>query len=490
MPRSSISALSSLAMLHPHAGPRTSRPLVFTVVAMLIALMGCGSSGSKGGGGTANTTVSHAGINKIKHIVVIEQENRSFDSYFGTFPGANGLPRDASGSFTTCVPDPKAGDCVKPFHDTSDVNQGGPHSVYVANVDINKGKMNGFVKSAEIQPKSCVGNNDPACNGGSPRNVMGYHDATEIPNYWKYAHDFVLQDHLFEPNKSWSLPQHLFLVSGWSAKCSKANDPMSCVSELKNPDYPPDYAKLHGETPTAPNYAWTDLTYLMYKNKVSWGYYVTKGTEPDCENDQVACQAVKQSASTPGIFNPLPWFTTVHNDGQTNNVQDSTKFFDQARSGTLPSVSWVIPSGPDSEHPPSSINAGQAWVTRVVNAVMQSPDWNSTAIFLTWDDWGGFYDHVVPPVVDVNGYGLRVPGIVISPYARRGFIDHQTLSQDAYLKFIEDDFLGSARIDPKTDGRPDSRPDVRENATQLGDLVADFDFTQTPRAPEILPTHP
>jgi phospholipase C len=129
-------------------------------------------------------------------------------------------------------------------------------------------------------------------------------------------------------------------------------------------------------------------------------------------------------------------------------------------------------------------------VTSLVNAVMRSPDWDSTAIFLTWDDWGGFYDHVSPPAVDENGYGLRVPAMVISPYAKRGYIDHQTLSFDAYDKFIEDDFLGGQRIDPRSDGRPDPRPDVRENATILGNLVDDFDFSQSPRPPLILPVHP
>ena len=121
---------------------------------------------------------------------------------------------------------------------------------------------------------------------------------------------------------------------------------------------------------------------------------------------------------------------------------------------------------------------------------MTGPDWNSTAIFLAWDDWGGFYDHVAPPTVDVNGYGLRVPGMVISPYAKKGYIDHQTLSFDAYAKFIEDDFLNSQRLDPATDGRPDPRPDVRENAPILGNLINDFDFTQTPRPPIPLPVHP
>jgi phospholipase C len=121
---------------------------------------------------------------------------------------------------------------------------------------------------------------------------------------------------------------------------------------------------------------------------------------------------------------------------------------------------------------------------------MRSPDWDSTAIFLSWDDWGGFYDHVVPPVVDQQGYGLRVPGIVISPYAKQGVIDHQVLSHDAYNKFIEDDFLGGERLDPSTDGRPDPRPDVREANPILGTLTADFDFAQTPRPPLLLPVHP
>ena len=167
-----------------------------------------------------------------------------------------------------------------------------------------------------------------------------------------------------------------------------------------------------------------------------------------------------------------------------------SNFYASAKSGALPAVSWVVPSGAVSEHPPAPVSFGQSYVTSLVNAVMRSPDWRSTAIFLAWDDWGGFYDHVAPPVVDQNGYGLRVPGVVISPYARRGYVDHQTLSFDAYVKFIEDDFLHGQRLDPATDGRPDPRPDVRENATILGNLVTDFNFDQRPRPPMLLPVHP
>jgi len=153
-------------------------------------------------------------------------------------------------------------------------------------------------------------------------------------------------------------------------------------------------------------------------------------------------------------------------------------------------VSWISPNKKDSEHPSAKVSAGQSYVTRLVNAIMQGPEWNTTAIFLSWDDWGGFYDHVQPPQVDESGYGIRVPGLVISPYAKKGFVDHQILSFDSYLKFIEDDFLDAERLDPKTDGRPDPRPTVRETEPVLGDVRLDFDFSQEPRAPFLLPEQP
>jgi phospholipase C len=191
------------------------------------------------------------------------------------------------------------------------------------------------------------------------------------------------------------------------------------------------------------------------------------------------------------MWDPLPDFTDVRQDRQEGASRERlAHFYAAAAKGTLPDVSWVTPDWKDSDHPGAPIGEGQAWVTGLVNAVMKGPDWDSTAIFVAWDDWGGFYDHVKPPVVDANGYGLRVPGLVISPYARTGYVDHQVLSFDAYLKFIEDDFLHGRRLNPRTDGRPDPRPDVRENAKLLGDLVKDFDFGQQPRRPLLLPLHP
>jgi phospholipase C len=165
-----------------------------------------------------------------------------------------------------------------------------------------------------------------------------------------------------------------------------------------------------------------------------------------------------------------------------SNVQGHAKYYKAAADGTLPAVSWVMPYNGVGEHPKSGepIWKGMRHVTNVINAAMNGPDWNQTAVFLTWDDWGGFYDHVQPPKVDVNGYGIRVPGLLISPWARAGLIDHQTLSFDAYLKLIEDLYLDGQRLDPVTDGRPDSRPTVREDVGILGNLLKEFDFTQEP----------
>ncbi len=385
----------------------------------------CTASHPNSPGATAG---SSSDIHKIRHVVVIMQENRSFDTYFATFPGADGIPM-RNGMPTACVPDPKTGGCDKPFVDHADLDGGGPHGQSNAAADIDAGRMDGFVGQAEKASRSCVAATNPACrHGSSVPDVMGYHTASDIPNYWTYARDFVLQDRMFEPNASWSLPSHLFEVSEWSAHCTQHGNPGSCVNALQSPGTPPNSglrARRAGPAGTTrpgnatrqpPIYAWTDMTYLLHEHGVSWGYYVVQGTEPDCEDDaMVSCGPVRQSSSTPGIWNPLPYFDTVKADGQLGNITSVDNFYAAAQKGTLPAVSWVVPSGAVSEHPPARVSAGQTYVTSLVDAVMRSPDWDSTAIFLSWDDWGGFYDHVVPPSVDQNGYGLRVPGLVISP---------------------------------------------------------------------------
>jgi phospholipase C len=498
---------------------------------------------------TTRPYVIPKGIRKIRHVIVIMQENRSFDSFFGTYPRADGIP-DRNGHFTICVPDPRTQGCDRPYHDPSLVNGGAAHGFVNAIADIHGGKMDGFVRTAEQGTgRGCAASHPtpPVCRPRGPTDVMGYHDAREIPNYWRYASEFVLNDHMFEPVAGWSLPSHLYLVSGWSAHCASAN-PQSCTNQPSQAAVlrlPPAFLScLHahaigvrsmrrwGNLPHAKRraamacmslldprqrervlalispgarrgggegiklgtYSWTDLTYLLHKHHVSWAYYIQAGIQPDCADtpDQrsAGCPPVRQGVRTPSIWNPLPSFTDVKSDGQLGHIRHLSAFYRAALHGRLPAVSWIAPSQPNSDHPPANIATGQAYVTNLINTVMRGPDWKSTAIFLTWDDWGGFYDHVVPPKVDNNGYGLRVPALVISPYAKRGYVDHQILSFDAYNKFIEDVFLNGARLDPRTDGRPDPRPDVREDASILGNLLSDFNFSRKPRRPVLLPTHP
>jgi phospholipase C len=515
-------------------------------LAALCPVAGCGGGHKTGRPPLPNTTVAStpAGIHKIRHVVVIMQENRSFDSYFGTYPGADGIPGLAGNPGTEpCLPDPSSASCQAPFHDSALVNGGGPHDENAALADIAGGHMDGFVRESELARGRGCGGYTGVCSTHAPSDVMGYHDAREIPNYWTYAKHFVLDDHMFESNASWSLPAHLYLLSEWSAHCSVPGRASSCVNNDQLGGFHPAQlapglarlerttmrsclaeqaarvsarrlrgialgravragilycrnaiarasAQLSRATVGTNNYAWTDLTYLLHRHGVTWGYFINPGGQPDCADGDYNCSSAPISPGTPNIWNPLPSFTDVKQDHQVKNVQSTARFLAEARSGALPAVSWLVPDGADSDHPPANIHAGQAYVTNLINAIMRGPDWDSTAVFLEWDDWGGFYDHVIPPQVDRNGCGFRVPSLIISPYARQGFIDHQTLSFDAINKFIEDDFLGGERLDPATDGRPDPRPDARDANPRLGNLAADFDWGQPPLAPLILPLNP
>jgi phospholipase C len=424
----------------------------------------------------------------IEHLIFIVQENRSFDHYFGTYPGAEGIPMTADGRPKPCIPDPVLGHCVRPYHSREQRQKGGPHAQRHSEADVNGGRMDGFVRTVVDSPIYCADNrDDPSCArflgpAGQP-DVMSYHTRKEIPNYWAYADHFVLQDHMFAPADSWTLPAHLFLVSAWAARCEDPRNPMSCTSNLELAEE----ANVQRGHEDVPIWAWTDITYLLHENDVSWGYYVGDDT---CLFDP--CSKDKSGERTVAQQNPLPWFTTVRQNGQIDNIMGHSEYYAAAAEGTLPSVSWVMPYSGAGEHPHSGepIWKGVRHVTSIINAAMRGPDWDTTAIFLTWDDWGGFYDHVEPPRVDRNGYGIRVPGLLISPWARAGTIDSQVLSFDAYLKLIEDLFLAEERLDPDTLSRPDSRPTVREEVGILGNLLREFDFSQDPLPPLVLDPTP
>jgi hypothetical protein len=223
----------------------------------------------------------------------------------------------------------------------------------------------------------------------------------------------------------------------------------------------------------------------------------------------MTCDPQAQSTTVPSIWNPAPYFSSVQAHGKAyiaahNPYMD--QFLKDIQAGQLPQVSWIVPGGSYAEHPPGGLTGGMEFVTSAVNAIMQSPYWNNTAIFITWDEWGGLYDHVPPPNVDTNntpypvqGYGIRVPGLLISAWARPGIVDHELLSFDSYARFFENLFTGSARLDPYKMGNPDHRPTIRDairkvhfldgHNERVGDLLNDFDFTQTPLPPLVLSTH-
>lgn len=362
------------------------------------------------------------GLEKIEHFVFIMQENRSFDSYFGTYPGAEGIPPGV------CVPNPAGGPCVTPYHDPNVVNQGGDHDWDNALASIDGGQMDGFI----------------AGSADKPGDVMGWHDFHEIPNYWNYAQLYVLQDRLFESITSYSLPAHLYMLAAQSG------------GYIGDGQAYPD------------SFSFPEITELLGTGKIDWKYYVNSGKTPGFSDGVDTDQDEKVFTH----WNPLPAFPAVKNDpNQFGRLVNANQFYTDAKNGTLPQVSWVIPNDTQSEHPPNSVRAGMSYVTGLVNAVMQGPNWNSSAIFIAWDDWGGFYDHVTPPKVDKYGLGIRVPGLVISPYARQGYVDHKTYSFESWLKLVEERFGVNSMT-------------ARDN--NANDMYDSFDFTQAPRPPVIL----
>jgi uncharacterized protein (TIGR03437 family) len=362
------------------------------------------------------------GLANIQHFVFIMQENRSFDHYFGTYPGAEGIPPGI------CLPNPAGGACLTPFHQSNVINNGGQHGWEAAQASINGGLMDGF----------------PAQAIGTTSDVLSWHDSREISNYWNYAHLYVLQDHLFESVQSYSLPAHLYMLAAQSGGYT-------------------------GQQAYPSSFSFPEITELLVSGKVTWNYYVNPGKAPGLADGT----DIDADETVYTFWNPLPAFPAVKNNpAQFAHLVNGGNFVNDAKNGALAQVSWVIPNQPQSEHPDASVTNGMNYVTTLVNSVMQGPLWNSTAIFISWDDWGGFYDHVNPPQVDKYGLGIRVPGLVISPFARQGYVDHKQYSFESWLKIVEERFGVNSLTS-------------RDN--NANDMYDAFDFTQSPRAPVVLP---
>ncbi len=387
--------------------------------------------------------------NPIKHIVFIVQENHSFDNYFGTYPGANGFspdtrvpinPNDTSLGYvrpfglTVNENIMLVGDELPPgvsdFDTLAGTNQTGGslyNSWKVSHKAWDNGKMDGFVYAQKSNQ------------------TMGYYDRADIPYYWEYADRYVLDDNFFSSEMGPTFPNHLYIASGSSGNIK---DDVG-------------FSTLH--------LSWSTLAEELSSNNISWTWY----------------DGFK-NFTAPNIIDVLSLFDYFQNHPEqlTLHVQHTRNLLTDLSNNNLASVSWVMPGGwhpPNltkkckmitiDEHPPASVDCGMDYVATIVNAIMASDYWNSTAIIVTWDDWGGFYDHVPPPIVDNYGLGFRVPTLVISPWSKHHYIDHTQYEFASMLKLVEDNF----GVSPLTE---------RDNSTN--DMMNSFNFTQIPQQPLIV----
>jgi phospholipase C len=396
--------------------------------------------------------------NPLKHIVIIMQENRSFDNYFGTYPGANGIPKN------TCLPlspdHPNVG-CVKPFLSTSPVSEDMPHAYQSSVIAYDNGKMDGYLLAENEDPKT-----------------MSYYDNKTIPYYWDLAKHYVLGDNFYSSVLSYSLPNHWYAVAGQAPATSVFYAFNRGVAPTIAGGTPNQTATNFGVNPnptTAISRDETERVYLEESNmtktvadlfmnnthNVSWKYY-------DHLVQVGGYKAAVNSGSAFEFWNPFSAKGTTYTSQNSAHFVARTQIFEDLKSGTFPEVSWVIPSWPISEHAPQNITTGMNWVKLVIDSIMSSPYWNSTAIILTWDDYGGFYDHVPPPQIDKYGLGFRMPALIISPYAKPGYIDHTKYQFESMLKFIEWRF---------------KLPSLTDRDLHSNNLLNAFDFSQKLRNP-------
>lgn len=386
-------------------------------------------------GGGSGPETNHTGLEKIQHIVFIVKENRTFDNYFGAFPGADGA---ISGKIST-------GRVIQFGRAPDRLPRDIDHSFQATLAAINGGAMDRF----DLTPGANV-------NG----DYLAYTQYTEagIPNYFAYARNFVLADAFFSSLSGPSFPNHLYTVGAQSG--GAISNPTNTLNTW-GCDSPEDSTvdvldELGTITPKYPCFDFQTLADSLEARGMSWKYYAPGRGQ------------FGYSFSALNAISHIR-FTSLWN----KHVVPTEDFVQDAITGQLPAVSWVVGDVFVSEHPPFSVCAGENWTVQQLNAVMQGPDWNSTVVFLTWDDFGGFYDHVPPPVVDRFGFGPRVPLLIISPWVKKGHISHTTLEFSSLLKFVETRF-GMSPLTQRDAG--------------AHDMSDSFDFNQSPLSALILTT--
>ena len=420
------------------SGP-TNRLLFFGVLSIvpLCLLLWTSSSPAERNNHETRTDQEHHerrhGMNRVKHIVFIVKENRTFDNYFGTFPGADGA---TSGAIST-------GEVIPLGHAPDMTPRDIDHSYQAAIQAINGGAMNQF---------------DLIVGGNVNGDFLAYtqYRESDIPNYFAYARNFVLADAFFSSLEGPSFPNHLYTVGAQSGRAinnpANSNGRWGCDapanSRVQTLEDDGEFGHVY------PCFDFDTLADRLEARGLSWKYYAPgQGQSGYIWSALDAIRHIRLTSL---------W---------TQHVVPTEEFATDALNGNLPTVSWLVTKSGTSEHPPASVCLGENWTVQQLNAVMKGRDWESTVVFLTWDDFGGFYDHVPPPVVDNFGFGPRVPFLIISPWVKSGHITHTPLEFSSVLKFIEERF----DLDPLTERDQDAN-----------DMIDSFDFDGRGLRPVIL----
>ncbi len=365
----------------------------------------------------------------IQHLIYIMQENHTFDNYFGMYPGADGLPANAK--MPVDPTNPQAG-FVQPWHIGQATITDLSHNGDTFKQQFDNGKMDGFVSALNIRRED-------------GKFAMGYYDDRDVPYYWNLADHYVLFDRFFSSAPDGSFVNHMFAVAGAPPT---SENPLSTNGAGMN-NLPTIFDRLQAAG-------------------ISWKFYV-QNYDPTITYRHVQGVGSRDSQV---IWVPLLNMDRfIDNPTLSSHIVDLKQYYVDLQQGTLPAVAYIVPSGA-SEHPPQYPSNGQRFIKSLLQELMRSKYWSSSAFMLAYDDWGGWYDHVKPPQVDANGYGLRVAALLVSPYAREAYIDHTQLDFTSVLKFIENNW-GLA---------PLASRDAAAN-----DLTSAFDFTQQPRPAEFLP---
>jgi phospholipase C len=369
----------------------------------------------------------------IQHFMFLLQENHSFDNYFGTFPGADGIPAK------TCMPiDPTllSVGCVAPFH-----IGGKPITDLLHNRDTFVGQFRGGTMDGFISAHVAEGGVNALDRAKA---TMGYYNADDIPFYWNVAAKYVLFDRFFSSAAAGSFMNHMYWIT------ATPGDP-------NHDSFPPN--------------GFDNVVTIFDRLQaagVSWKFYV-QNYDPKITYRTVA-NAGDKAAQV--VFSPLLTFNNyIDNPELMSHIVDIEQYYTDLQAGTLPAVAFMAPLG-SSEHPPGNLRAGQRFVQTIINSLMRSSYWDKSAFMWAYDDWGGWYDHVLPPKVDAYGYGFRVPALLVSAYARVGQINTTTLDYTSGMKFIEENW----------GLQPLSTRDAAANSIESA-----FDFASPPRPAAFLP---